>query len=120
MLRNSGVAQILRYAVVSASILALVAMVLVAGCKKKYPTSSGPPAYTPADIKQLVKDLGGKKKPMGMGIKDMRVAAAARIGEIGPPAKEYGAIEALEKLAADKDPDANAAAQAALAKVKGS
>ncbi len=92
-------------------------LVAVAGCGRQPPTAQ-PLAFEPETIKQLVNQAKGKKQPLGMGIKDGRVAAAGMLAKVGPQAQEYGAVEVLEKLAQDKDPDAQAAAIDALAKIK--
>jgi hypothetical protein len=112
---NSPFYRLFRSLGFAASLLALLAIVPVGGCKKKYPTA-GPVDKDPERIKELVKNLA-KKKKVGF-IEDMRLPSADALAEIGPPAAEYGAIPALEKMAADKDPKAKEAAEKALAKIK--
>ena len=100
----------------AASFLALLAIVSIAGCKKKYPTPGPQGPASPEDIKELVKLLARKKRVSF--IEDIRIPSAERLGEIGPPAAEHGAIPALEKMAADKDPVVKETAEKALAKIK--
>ena len=103
----------------SLSFLALVALLPTTGCGKKNRAQPGPVALDPEEIKTLVGHLA-RKKSIGMGITDARIPAANQLGDIGPPAKEYGAIPALEKMAADKkEPKAQAAAEEALKKIRG-
>jgi hypothetical protein len=118
MMSNPLVSRTLRCLISGASIALVMALMTAGGCKKKYVAPPMSPA-TPEEIKEFVQMLGGKKRAAGMGIKDVRVMAATRLADIGPAAKEYGAIPALEKLAGDPDPEAKEAAQAALAKIKG-
>jgi len=97
----------------AASVLVLV---VTSGCGRQPPTAYAP-VFEPDDIKQLVNQVKGKKQRLGMGIDDSRVAAAGTLAKVGPRAKEFGAVEALEKLAQDKEPKAKAAAQEALAQI---
>ncbi|HEY1599318.1 MAG TPA: hypothetical protein VGG64_06930 [Pirellulales bacterium] len=113
---NSSFYRLFRSLGFAASLLALLAIVPASGCKRKYPTP-GPVDKDPERIKELVKQLA-KKKQVGF-IKDLRIPSADALAEIGPDAAEFGAIPALEKMAADKDPIAKEAAQKALAKIKG-
>ncbi len=97
--------------------ICLLILLAITGCGKRTPNASLP-APSPEQIKQLVADLNVKNPDTGMGF-DLRVAAASRLGEIGPAAKEYGAVPALEKLLTNKDPKVKDAAKQALAKING-
>ena len=100
----------------AASFLTLLAIVSIAGCKKKYATGGPQGPTSPEDIKELVKLLA--KKQRVSFVEDIRIPSAERLGDIGPPAAEHGAVPALEKMAADKDPKVKEVAQKALAKIK--
>lgn len=93
----------------------MVALVSLGGCKRQY-QAAGKGEYAPDDIKALVSQLAVKRQ-VGF-IKDIRIPSAENLGNIGPQAKEYGAIPALEKMAKDKDPAVKEAAEKALAKIK--
>ncbi len=93
----------------------MVAMVFVGGCKRKY-QAPAKAEFSPDDIKALVSNLATKRQ-VGF-IKDIRIPSAENLGNVGPQAKEYGAIPALEKMAKDKDPTVKEAAEKALAKIK--
>lgn len=111
---NPGIPMSLNLQVASAWMLMLLA---IAGCGKR--TVNAPlPAPSPDQIKELVADLSVKNPDTGMGF-DLRVAAASRLAEIGPVAKEFGAVPALEKLLKNKDPKVKDAAEKALAKING-
>jgi hypothetical protein len=73
----------------------------------------------PEEIKELVASLSSKQTDLGMGI-DIRVAAAARLAEIGPSTKEFGSVQALEKLTTHKNPKVAQAARDAVAKINAS
>ncbi len=93
----------------------LLAVVFVAGCKKKAQVLPDNPV-SPEDIKTMI---GNLKSKQSIGhIADIRIPAAQRLGTAGPAAKE--AIPALEKMAKDKDPEVKRVAEEALAKIKGS
>lgn len=73
---------------------------------------------TADDVKELVAQVQGPKRKVGF-IKDIRVAAANRLGDVGELARTNGAMEALEQLAATtNDPEAREAAERAVAKLK--
>lgn len=76
--------------------ICLLILLAITGCGKRTPNASLP-APSPEQIKQLVADLNVKNPDTGMGF-DLRVAAASRLGEIGPAAKEYGAVPAVETV----------------------
>jgi hypothetical protein len=71
------------------------------------------------DAKNLVAIINGPKTSVGH-IENLRVPAAATLGEIGPPAKQFGAVEALEALIANSDDSKETeAAESALRKING-
>jgi hypothetical protein len=74
---------------------------------------------TAADMKALVAHINGPKKSIGH-IANIRVTSAVRLGEIGPPGKQFGAVEGLEALIANSDdPKETEAAESALKKING-
>ncbi len=77
------------------------------------------PSLEPDEIRDLV-GLLAKKRPQSF-IRDIRVPTAQRLSTISlADAQQYGAIPALEKVAADRaNPDAAHAAQESLAKIRG-
>ncbi|MBI2827507.1 MAG: HEAT repeat domain-containing protein [Planctomycetia bacterium] len=93
--------------------LLLIVCVVAVGCRR----SRGPqtPLFDADTIKSLVAQLG-KKGPKAFGT-DPRAAAAIALGDVGPAAKEYGAVEALQKLVNDKDPRVAEEAKKAIAKI---
>jgi hypothetical protein len=84
------------------------------------PKFQAPPStWTPADVNGLIAYINGPKKRIGF-IANIQVPSAVRLGEIGPAAKEYGAVKALEALIANtNDPEAKDAAERALKKING-
>jgi hypothetical protein len=108
-------ASVARFSAAAVALIALVAIVPATGCKKKQiaPVIAAPDTEEIADLISALKT----KKRVGF-IADYRISAAGRLGDAGPAAKD--AIPALEKLAQDKDPEVKAAAEKALAKIKGS
>jgi hypothetical protein len=93
-------------------------LLAAAGCGGGREAAPAQPQFTPQQIKELVDCLGGRNSDTGMGF-DLRVVAAERLAEVGPPAKEFGAVAALEKLLKNKDPKVKDAAQKAIAKING-
>jgi len=116
--RTSRTAAVLKRAVFAPLLLALLLVVSADGCKKKYVAPVMVPP-TADEIKEMIATVSAKKREQGM-LGDVRGAAARRLGDAGPAAKE--AIPALEKLAKDKTADENVKklAEEALAKIKGS
>jgi hypothetical protein len=106
-----------RYAGFAASLLVIVGLVSVGGCKRRKIQGPVSVPSTPEEIQEMVSNLKTKRR-VGF-IEDIRVPSAEKLGEIGPSVKEYGAIPALEKMAADKDPAVKAVAEQALQKIKG-
>jgi HEAT repeat protein len=95
----------------------LILLLAAVGCGRRG-AASPQPQFTPEQIRELVNCLTSKNSDTGMGF-DLRVAAADRLAEVGPPAKEYGAVAPLENLLKNKDPKIRHAAQTALAKING-
>ncbi len=115
--RKSTLCALLTKAPRHAALYGALALLMSTGCGS-HSTPPQPTAATPEQIKDLVALLGSRQTDSGMGF-DVRVAAASRLGEIGPPAKEYGAVPALEKLLNHKDRQVKEAAQRALGRIQG-
>jgi hypothetical protein len=74
---------------------------------------------SPAEVKALVAHVNGPAKKVGF-IRNVQVPAAVRLGYVGPLAKQYGAIEALNALiATTNDLEAKKAAEDALKMIYG-
>jgi hypothetical protein len=74
---------------------------------------------TPAEIQALVAHVNGPPKKVGF-ISNVQLPAAIKLGYVGPPAKQYGAVEALNALiAATNDPELKRAAEDAVIKING-
>jgi hypothetical protein len=74
---------------------------------------------SPADIKALVAHINGPARKVGF-IRNVQVPSAVRLGQVGPLAKQYGAVEALNALVANtNDPEAKKAAEDALIMING-
>jgi hypothetical protein len=95
----------------------LLLAVLWAGCGRGPSAGADQARMTPQRIQELVTLLGAKNGDSGMGF-DLRIAAADQLGEVGPQAKEHGAIPALEKLSKNRDPKLRQAAVRALINIR--
>ncbi|MBI2827502.1 MAG: hypothetical protein HYX69_22735 [Planctomycetia bacterium] len=107
-----------RFRVGLVAVLAVAAFALAGGCGRRVAQEADEPS-SPEDIRELVKLLNQKGPVLLIMGRDSRVVAADRLAALGPPAKEYGAVEPLRRLATNKDAKVAAAAKAALAKIEG-
>lgn len=95
----------------------LLLAVLMAGCGRNSGPAADHASFTPERVQELVELLGSKNGDSGMGF-DLRAAAAEQLGEVGPRAKEFGAVAALEKLSKNRDPKIREVAARALHKIE--